>query len=165
MISLKDEIKEILDYLKNDDYSPVFADEGCDDTPYKLFDETEVKLLKDYNINPLDVWRGFDLDKSNYGPFHMLSRVIFEKYINELAKFVPIPQATNPDAEIPVDVSLEFWVDVGPFTGPIDRRSRASLGSLPNNEIALNYLHLFSSSLTTEGKQALIQIATPSTKK
>ena len=48
---MNDEIREILDYLKNDDYSPVFVDEGCDDTPYKLFDEIEVKLLLDYITN------------------------------------------------------------------------------------------------------------------
>lgn len=60
------------------------------------------KLLKDYEINPLDVWRGFDLDKTNQGPFHMLSKVIFEKYINELAKFVPIPE--NAKGELPEDI-------------------------------------------------------------
>lgn len=60
------------------------------------------KLLKDYKINPLDVWRGFDLDKTNQGPFHMLSKAIFEKYINELAKFVPIPE--NAKGELPEDM-------------------------------------------------------------
>ena len=48
---MKDEIKEILEYLKNYDYSQVFADEGCDDTPYKLFDENEAKTLLDYITN------------------------------------------------------------------------------------------------------------------
>ena len=76
-----------------------------------------------------------------------------------------LERAADPDAEIPVDVSLEFWVDAGPFTGPINKLSRASLGNLPDDEIALNYLDLFRSSLTKEGRQALIQIATPSTKK
>ncbi len=76
-----------------------------------------------------------------------------------------VEHSPNPQTETPVSVNIEFWVDAGPFTGPINKLSRASLGNLPDDKIALNYLDLFRSSLTKEGRQALIKIATPSTKK
>lgn len=48
-----------------------------------------VSLLKEYKLNAKDVWRGFDLGKESYSPFHILNNDIFEKYIEELEKFIP----------------------------------------------------------------------------
>lgn len=61
-----------------------------------------VELLKEYNLTAKDVWRGFDLSKDSYSPFHMLDQKIFEKYIKEIEKFVP-PKEEDKPSEKPED--------------------------------------------------------------
>ena len=83
-----------------------------ENTDYEITEKTLIHflvyLMRKYSINPLDIWRGFDLDKTNVGPYHMLSKVIFEKYINELAKFVPIPEGAG---DIPADMDDDTEID------------------------------------------------------
>lgn len=55
-----------------------------------------VDLLKKYNLTAKDVWRGFDLSKDSYSPFHMLDQKLFEKYIKEIEKFVPPKEEDKP---------------------------------------------------------------------
>lgn len=70
-------------------------------TEDKEYEKTEQKfilflvaLLKTYNLTAKDIWRGFDLGKNTYGPFHMLSKDIFKKLIIEIEKYV-LPSDTN----------------------------------------------------------------------
>lgn len=60
------------------------------------YEKTEKKLilflaclLKEYNLTAQDVWRGFDLSKDCYEPFHLLNKDIFALLIAELEKFIP----------------------------------------------------------------------------
>lgn len=48
-----------------------------------------VTLLRNYNLTANDVWRGFDLDQSDYSPLHLLDQKVFERYIKEIEKFIP----------------------------------------------------------------------------
>lgn len=65
------------------------------------YEETEEKLIKflvfllrKYKLTAKDVWRGFDLDNSDYSPLHLLDKNIFEKYITEIEKFIPPVKST-----------------------------------------------------------------------
>lgn len=75
-----------------------------------------VSLLKEYNLTAKDIWRGFDLGKESYSPFHLLNKDIFEKYIKEIEKFIPsnsnnggiiegIPQDDSKDKKTNEDTS------------------------------------------------------------
>lgn len=67
-----------------------------------------VKLMKDNSIYPNDVWRSFDLDKTSKGPFHILSKGIFEKYIKELVKYVPNPDYNSNQVPEDIDEDTEY---------------------------------------------------------
>lgn len=63
----------------------------------KTLIEKTIEILKKYNLTAKDIWRGFDLSKDTYSPFHALDKSIFEKYIAEVEKFLPPKEESKPD--------------------------------------------------------------------
>lgn len=63
-----------------------------------------VSLLKEHHLTAKDVWRGFDLGKETYSPYHLFQKEVFEKFIKELEKFVPPVDNSGGETEgIPQD--------------------------------------------------------------
>lgn len=56
----------------------------------KRFVRFLVKLLREYKLESKDVWRAFDLSKSEYGPFHILNKDVFKSYLAEIDKYLKV---------------------------------------------------------------------------
>lgn len=56
-----------------------------------------VELLRKHNLTAKDVWRGFDLDSQDYSPLHLLDKKVFERYITEIEKFIPVATSKLTD--------------------------------------------------------------------
>lgn len=65
----------------------------------KRFVRFIVKLLRDNKLESKDVWRSFDLSKSEYGPFHILDRNIFKSYITEIDKYLKVTDDKLSESE------------------------------------------------------------------
>lgn len=85
-----------------------------------------VDILREHKLTAKDVWRGFDIDKDNTGPLHLLDKNIFEKYIQEIEKFIPstenaggeeesFPQDQKPDTKQPTKEDDDKIEIVSPF--------------------------------------------------
>jgi len=62
---MKDEIKEILDYLKNDNWYPIYNKKEYNEEPYKLLLPTERNILLDYitNLQKSDIDKQLEIMK------------------------------------------------------------------------------------------------------
>lgn len=56
----------------------------------KRFVRFLVKLLRDNKLESKDIWRSFDLSKSEYGPFHILDKKLFDAYLKEIDKYLDV---------------------------------------------------------------------------
>lgn len=74
-------------------YIHISETDKYEDTEEKLI-RFIVTLLREFKLTAKDVWRGFDLDGSDYSPLHLLDKNIFEKYITEIEKFIPPVKST-----------------------------------------------------------------------
>lgn len=65
----------------------------------KRFVRFLVKLLRDNKLESKDIWRSFDLSKSEYGPYHMLDKTIFKAYLAEIDKYMKVTDYKLSESE------------------------------------------------------------------